>query len=179
MQARIHGGRPRHPAGIPWLFVATIIGIVVVLGAAVLYFSGTGSQAPATHSSSDMIPAHVTTGTTPATSGSSAGATPTSTFVVVPTTAAAVPASGVSISVSYIGGFNGTYTTGGVTIPVTGSGSQVYTVSGASGMISATFQKMDNTATHALTVTIYENGNQLATQSTSAGYGKVTVTANV
>jgi len=174
MQARIHGGRRPHSAGIPWLFVATIVGVVVVLGAAVIYFSGAGVQVPSTHASSDMIPAHVTTGTP-----TSGVVTPTPTFVVVPTTAASIPLSGVSISVSYIGGYNGTYITGGVTTPVTGSGSQIYQVAGASGSLTATFQKMDNTGTHAITVTIYENGKSLATDSTSAGYGKVTVTANV
>ena len=172
----MHGGRRRHHSGIPWLFVATIVGIVVVLGAAVIYFSGTGSQTTATKSSSDMIPAHITTSATPLPASASAASTP----VVIATTAAPTASStGVSVGVSYIGGFSGSYTTGGVTTTVTGSGAKMYTVENATGSVSATFQKSDNTATHTLTVTIYENGNQLATDSTSASHGKVTVTANL
>jgi len=172
----MHGGRRRHHSGIPWLFVATIVGIVVVLGAAVIYFSGTGGQTGATHSSSDMIPVHITTPVTTQPASASAASTP----VVIATTAAPTASStGVSVGVSYIGGYSGSYTTGGVTTTVTGSGARMYTVDNATGSISATFQKTDNTATHALAVTVYENGNQLATGNTSASYGKVTVTAKL
>ena len=44
------------------------------------------------------------------------------------------------------------------------SGTQIYQVANATGTVTATFQKTDNTATHALTVIIYENGRQLASQ---------------
>ena len=53
----------------------------------------------------------------------------------------------------------------------------MYQVANATGSVTAVFQKTDSTATHALTVIIYENGRQPATDSTSASYGKVTVTA--
>ncbi len=81
------------------------------------------------------------------------------------------------ISVSYLGGFNGSYSTAGVTTNITNSGNQVYTVENATGSLTATFQKTDKTATHALTVTIYENGKQIGSDSTSESYGKVTITS--
>ena len=60
------------------------------------------------------------------------------------------------------------------------SGTQIYQVANATGTVTATFQKTDNTATHALTVIIYENGKQTAPpKGTSASYGKVTLTAAV
>jgi hypothetical protein len=178
MQARIHGGRRPRSSEIPWLFVATIVGIAIVAGAAVIYFTNGGGSSAGPASSSDMVVIQPTT----AQSGTGvASLTPTSSIpVVIPTaTPPNVPATGVAVGVSYIGGFNGSYSTGGVTTTLTGSGSQMYQVVNATGSVTATFQKTDNTATHALTVGIYENGNQLATDSTSASYGKVTVTANV
>ena len=38
----------------------------------------------------------------------------------------------------------------------------IYAVNNATGSVTAVFQKTDNTATHALTVSIYKNGSQLA-----------------
>ncbi|MFZ1898280.1 hypothetical protein [Methanoregula sp.] len=179
MRTHIHGGRRRRPSEIPWLFVATIVGIVIVAGAAVIYFtSAGGSSAGHSSSSSDMIVIQSTTA--PSGTGVSS-ATPTSSTPVVLATVTPpnIPATGVAVSVSYIGGFNGSYSTGGVTTTLTGSGSRMYEVANATGSVTATFQKTDKTVTHALTVGIYENGRQLATDSTSASYGKVTVTAKL
>jgi len=176
MRTHIHGGRRRRAPEIPWLLIATVVGIGVVVVAALLFFSGTGGSSAGHAASSDMVVVPATT-TVPAQSGSSATASPSSSIVIATTTPPDVPATGIAISVSYIGGFNGTYSTGGVTTPVTGSGSRMYEVANATGTVTAVFQKTDSTATHALTVIIYENGRQLATDSTSAPYGKVTVTA--
>jgi hypothetical protein len=174
----MHGGRRRRSAEIPWLFVATIIGVVIVAGAAVIYFSGSGGSS-AGHSTSDMVPLTPTaTGTLAATTQHAAVSSSTP-VVIATSTPAVVSSTGVSISVSYIGGFNGTYNSGDGIITVSGSGSKVYTVANATGTITATFQKTDSTATHPLSVSIYENGQQLAIENTSASYGKVTVSANV
>jgi len=178
MQARIHGGRRRRSAEIPWLFVATIIGVVIVAGAAVVYFSGSGGSS-AGHSTSDMVPLTPTATGTLATTTQHAAVTSSTPVVIATSTPAAVSSTGVSISVSYIGGFNGTYNSGDGIMTVAGSGSKVYSVPNATGMITATFQKTDSTATHPLSVSIFENGQQLAIDNTSASYGKVTVSANV
>lgn len=179
MQMRMHGGRRRRSPEIPWLFVATIIGIVVVAGAAVIYFSSSGESSASHSSSDDMIVVQPTTSTVGA-SGSSTTSYSSTPIVIATTAPPNIPSTGVSVSVSYIGGFNGSYSTGGITTTITpNSGTQIYQVANATGTVTATFQKTDNTATHALTVIIYENGKQLASNSTSASYGKVTLTAAV
>ncbi len=179
MQMRMHGGRRRRSPEIPWLFIATIIGIVVVAGAAVIYFSSSEGLSAGHSSSDDMIVIQPTTAASAA-AGSTAAVSPTPTIVIAATTQPGIPSTGVSIGVSYIGGFNGSYSTGGVTTTITpNSGTQMYLVANATKTVTATFQKTDNTATHALTVIIYENGKQLASNSTSASYGKVKLTATV
>ncbi|MGP8085711.1 MAG: hypothetical protein ACLPY4_06375 [Methanoregula sp.] len=179
MQMRMRGGRRRRKPETPWLLIATIVGIIVVVGAAFIYFSSYGGSSSG-HSSSDKVVSPTTAAPVGAGSGATISPSPSSTIVFITTTPASIPATGVSVSVSYIGGFNGSYSTGGVITTITpNSGSQVYQVENATGTVTATFQKTDNTATHALTVSIYENGKQLATDSTSASYGKVTVTAPV
>ena len=178
MQARIHGGRRRRSAEIPWLFVATIIGVVLVAGAAVIYFSGSGGSS-AGHSSSDMVPLTPTAAGTPAAASANTVVTYATPVYVATGTPAAVSSTGVSISVSYLGGYNGTYNSGDGIMTVSGSGSKVFSVPNATGTITATFQKTDSTTNHAMSVGIYENGQQLATDNTSASYGKVTVSAKV
>jgi hypothetical protein len=174
MRTHIHGGRRSSPE-IPWLLVATIVGIIVVVVVALFFFTGLGGSS-AGHTASGTATAQTTTSaaTSSGTSGSS------SAIVVVTTTPVTIPATGVYVSVNYLGGFSGSYSTGGVTTKITpNSGAQMYAVTNATGTVTAVFQKTDNTATHPLTVSIYKNGSQLASNSTSASYGKVTVTAGV
>ncbi len=171
---RIHGGRRRRAPETPWLLIATVIGIVVVSGAAFTYFTSAGVSS-AGHTSTSTTTPQETTGTSIATFATTISQTPNIVSTTqIPTN---IPASGVIISVSYLGGFNGSYSTAGVTTNITNSGNQVYTVENATGSLTATFQKTDKTATHALTVTIYENGKQIGSDSTSESYGKVTITS--
>jgi len=178
MQLRIHGRRKRSP-DTPWLLVATLIGVIIVVGAAFTYFTNPdifsmGSKSSSTASTSKSTStSSVATVTVTSTQGSEG-------VVVATPTAVTIPSTGVTIGVNYIGGFNGSYTTAGVTTAITpNSGSQTYQVENATKSVTAIFQKTDETATHALTVTIYENGKQLASNSTSAAYGKVAVTATL
>ncbi|MGB8219355.1 MAG: hypothetical protein WCE46_03105 [Methanoregula sp.] len=173
MRTHIHGGRRSSPE-IPWLLVATIVGIIVVVVVALFFFTGLGGSS-AGHTASSTATAQTTTSaaTSSGTSGSS------SAIVVVTTTPVTIPATGVYVQVDYIGGFTGTYTTNGETTKEADSGIRMYPVTNATGTVTAVFQKNDNTATHPLTVSIYKNGSQLASNSTSASYGKVTVTAGV
>jgi hypothetical protein len=90
-----------------------------------------------------------------------------------------VPATGVYIRVGYLGQYNGSYTANGVTQDVRSSGYQVYPVNLTAGPITAAFEKMDNTAKHNLTVEIWENGNVLASNVTSAPFGTASVSATV
>jgi hypothetical protein len=174
MHAGPYGSRRRRSPEIPWLLVATIAGIAVVVIVALLFFTGFFGA-----SSSPSSPAVTVKPTAAASSSGAAGATKTPTIVIATTTPVTVPASGVTVKVDYLGGFSGTYTTNGETTKIKDSGTKIYTVTNATGSVTAVVQKGDNTATHALTVTIYKNGSPAATNSTSAANGKVTVTAAV
>jgi len=174
MHAGPYGSRRRRSPEIPWLLVATVAGIIVVVIVALLFFSGFFGASSSPASGTVTVKPTAT-----ASSSGSAGATKTPTIVIATTTPVTVPASGVTVKVDYLGGFSGTYTTDGVTTKIKDSGTKIYTVTNATGSVTAVVQKGDNTATHALTVTIYKNGNQIATNSTSAGNGKVTVQAAV
>jgi len=173
MQSRMHGRRRRRIQETPWLLIATVIGIIIVAGAAFTYFTSPGSHVSSSQAISQKTAVTTTTATT-------VSPVQTTTFSFVKPTTASVPASGVSIGVNYLGGFNGSYSTGGITTKITpNSGSQTYQVANATGSVTAVFQKTDETVTHALTITIYKNGKQLATNSSSLAYGKVIVTASV
>jgi len=176
MHAGPHGSRRRHgPPEIPWLLVATVAGIIVVVVVALLFFSGFFGTSSGSPSSGSTVTAKPTT--IAASSGSASATTPA--VVAATTTPVTVPASGITLKVDYIGGFTGTYSTNGETTKIKNSGTRIYEVANATGSVTAVVQKGDNTATHALTVTIYKDGSQLATNSTSSGYGQVTVQAAV
>jgi len=177
MHAGPHGSRRRSgPPEIPWLLVATVAGIIVVVVVALLFFSGFFGTSSGSPSSGSTVTANPTA--TAASSGS-ASATKTPAVVVATTTPVTVPASGITLKVDYIGSFSGTYSTNGETTKIKNSGTRIYEVANATGSVTAVVQKGDNTATHALTVTIYKDGSQIATNSTSSGYGQVTVQAAV
>ena len=176
MHAGPHGSRRRSgPPEIPWLLVATVAGIIVVVVVALLFFSGFFGTSSGSPSSGSTVTANPTA--TAASSGSASATTPA--VVAATTTPVTVPASGITLKVDYIGSFSGTYSTNGETTKIKNSGTRIYEVANATGSVTAVVQKGDNTATHALTVTIYKDGSQLATNSTSSGYGQVTVQAAV
>lgn len=176
MRAHVHGRRGRRSGEIPWLLVATILGIVVVVIVALVFFTGLGGSPSAAHAATGT-PSGSSTGSS--SSSSSAAASSTTKPVVATPTPVTISSSGVIIKVDYIGGFSGTYTAGGNTTKIKDSGTKAYTINSVTGPVVATVTKSDNTATHALTVTIFKDGKQMATNSTSAAYGAVTVQATV
>ncbi len=169
---------PKKPSNKRKIILVTCI-IVIILVAAVgvvvlpkMKLSGSQGTGPSTIATTTTIPVTTTTST-------SSSTTP----VTVPTQApVTVPTTGVYVSANYLGGFNGSYSTGGITTNVNlTSGAQVYQIVNATGMVTATFQKADDTTNskYPLTVGIYENGKDLASNATSASYGQVTVSASV
>ena len=175
MHTHTHGGRRRSPE-IPWLLVVTVVGIIVVVIVAFFFLSGlVGSSAGTTSSGTATVKP-----TTSAAASFITSASTTSAIVIATTTPVTIPATGVYVKVDYLGGFSGTYTTNGETVKNTPTREpRMYQVANATSTVTAVFQKSDNTATHPLTVSIYKNGSQVATNSTSAAHGKVTVTASV
>jgi len=155
--------------------IAGIIVIIVIAAVVVTVLPKMGLGSHGSSASTSAIPTNTVSVTATPTASASG------TLAVIPTRApVTIPTTGVYVSVSYIGGFNGSYSTGGVTSNVTpNSGNQLYQVVNATGSVKAVFQKTDETTTHALTVWIYENGKQLAANSTSSAYGKVIATASL
>jgi hypothetical protein len=159
------------PSGIPWVIVATVTGIAVVILIAILFFSGlitTGGH----------LPGFLTTGSAgddviPLPAGSLA-ATPV--ITVAEPTQAAVPDTGVFVRVDYIGSFSGSYGLNGVVQDIRSSGSRLYPLGDATGTISVSFRKEDSTTRHALTVTVFKDGAAVHSDQTSAAFGNVTFT---
>ena len=84
----------------------------------------------------------------------------------------------VQVTVNYNGPWQGSYGDVGGMQSVDGIGLKTYTISNPNSIVSASFQKKDNSASQ-LTVNIIENGNTLKTGSTTAAYGVVLVSASI
>ena len=61
---------------------------------------------------------------------------------------------------------------------VINSGDRLYEIENATGPVEVTIEKMDGSIRHELVVEIYRNGGLLTSGKTSAGFGKVTVSAD-
>lgn len=163
----------------PWVMIAVVVGVVAVVGIALLVFFG-GSMSPS--GTAPVTP-------TPAGSGAEAAAAATTkttlpaggtSVVTVRTTApVSVPQEGVFVKVSYLGAYSGTYGANAVLEKARGSGDRVYPVNATSGMFEATFQKLDSSTRHDLVVEIWKGGKTLITQKNSSAYGIVSVSSTV
>ena len=131
----------------------------------------------------------LTSGGLGATGGSSSGATVTTvattspvelapTLIVAETTTQPVPPTGIQVHVNYIGGYKGTYGMPSDLQTVQSSGDRYFEIVNATGSIQASFQKLDSSTKHAMTVEIYKNGKLLTQGSVSLGYGTVTLSAD-
>jgi len=116
--------------------------------------------------------------TTPTGTQTQIAGTGTTFPTVKPTTPVIIPATGVFVKVSYIGGFNGTYGVNDVMQKVRNSGDRLYTIENATGNVAATFYKEDRSS-HALTAEIWKDGKLLASAANSTAFGKVSVTYQV
>jgi hypothetical protein len=157
--------------------VVVVVILVVAAGALFVYpmlNKGSSGSSSGTTSSS---------GASPTGSSSSSSSTLTNTGIaaitVKETTAPTIPATGVYVSIEYIGSWKGTYGMPSDLQTAIDSGDRYYEVVNATGQITAAFQKQDSSTKHDLTVNIYRNGAVLATGKTSDAFGKVTVSADV
>ncbi len=165
----------KDPWDKPWVAYAAIGGVIVVIILALFYFLGGGGTAAAPAnpgtgpSAQSTSAAHSTTTTKSQTTLSG------STTVVKPVaTAPVVPDQGVSVKVSYLGGFSGSYGVTGSLVKVQDSGVRVYTVDNPTGTITASFHK-DDGSKHELTVEIWNNGKVVKFSSTSSPNGDVSI----
>jgi hypothetical protein len=167
-----HGRRGRDLGNIPWVPIAAVVGVIAVVIIAVMFFLGGGSVSAAGGSPSP---------------GSSSAAPQTTllsnkgvaSITVKETPAPTIPVSGVWISVDYMGGYKGTYGMPSDPQKVEDSGARLYEVVNAAGTVQANLSKKDSSTKHALTVSIYKDGQLLNSGTTSDSYGKVSITANV
>jgi hypothetical protein len=169
---------PKKPSNKKKILLAAGIIVIILIAAVAVLVVLPKMGFLGSHSSSGSAIVTATTTSIPVATQASGSSSGTPVVMATPTPPG-IPATGVAVSVSYIGGFTGSYSNSGVTTNETSSGAQMYPIANATGLVTAVFQKTDDTSTHALTVSIYKNGNQLASNSTSASYGKVTVTSTV
>jgi hypothetical protein len=168
-------------AGTPWLLIATVAGITVVVVMALLFFSGYIVPAESTPGVQSLVKTAVPTlkPTIATVTTIQSGTSPMTTPVLTETTVVPAPSEGVYLKVDYIGAFSGTYSLNGVQHTVQSSGTRLYPLPDAAGTVSASFQKEDGTTKHALTVGIYRDGKLLRSDAISTAYGKVSITADV
>jgi len=146
--------------------IVIIIIIAVVLAGIFLYpmISKGGGKTPGDNT------APTTTSTTPRPSG---------TFILpTETPGGMVPADGVSVHINYLGGWKGSYGMPSALTMVTSSGDRFYPVENANGTVQASFEKLDGSTKHALIVEILRNGNLLTSGTTSAAFGKITLSVD-
>jgi hypothetical protein len=158
----------KDPWDKPWVAYAAIGGVVVVIVLALVYFFGGGGTA-----GSPAI-------SVPGTSGQSPGPVHTTMAIkygIAPTiqpvsAAPTVAPEGISVRVSYLGGFSGSYGVTNSLVKVQNSGDRVYTVDATNGTITASFHK-DDGSKHVLTVEIWKDGKVVKSGNTPAPNGAV------
>src|SRR5512133_2944058 len=140
--------RRKDPFEKPWVILAAVVGIIAVVIIALLFFTGDGSASPST--SDQPAPGAVTT------SGQQTSVVGVAPSVVKTQAPVTVPKDGVSVRVSYIGGFAGSYGMEGNMTTVRNSGDRVFVVEDPNGTVSASFHKEDASTRHELVVEIYK-----------------------
>jgi hypothetical protein len=157
--------RRKDPFEKPWVIIAAVAGIIAVIVIALVFFTGSGSSAPAGFSATSV-------------GGSSqqtvaVGVAPSVIRTQMPVT---VPEEGVYVKVSYLGGFTGTYGMEGNMTSTRNSGNRVFFIENATGDVTATFHKEDSSTRHEITVEIWKDGKAMQTAKNSSAFGEASVT---
>jgi hypothetical protein len=164
-------GASRMPGKKVFISIGVIILLIAIAAVGVVFvypmISSTGISQPGSPTPSSTP---VTTSTTPVSSG---------TIVIRETTAApSVPSTGVYAHISYLGSWKGTYGLPAALQTIANSGDRFYEIENATGPVEVNIEKLDGSTRHDLVVEIYKNGGLLTSGTTSAGFGKVTVSAD-
>lgn len=164
--------RRNDPFEKPWVIIAAVVGIIAVVVIAVVFFMGGGSSAPGGSSGQTQV-----SSTNPSAQQTAVvGVAPS---VIMTQVQAIVPAEGVYVRVSYLGGFAGTYGMEGNMTTMRNSGDRVFVVEDATGTVSATFSKEDSSTRHEIVVEIYKDGKAQKVARNSSSYGEASVTYTV
>lgn len=164
-------GHRKDPWDKPWVTIAAVVGIIAVVAIALVVYMGSGNtpQPP--------LPGK----TTPLPTGPGnqvtqvSGTVSPQTTIKVPATVS-IPATGVFVKVSYIGGFSGSWGVDDVEQKVRNSGDRLYEITNSTGNVSATFTKEDGSAKHEITVELWKNGIALTSAKNSTPFGRVSIT---
>jgi hypothetical protein len=170
----------KDPWDKPWVAYAAIGGVVVVVVLALVYFLGGGGAATLVPGPVQGTSAQGTTAAHPAvTTSASTAKSPSgssgSTTVKPTATPLLVSDRGVSVKVSYLGGFSGNYGVAGSLVKVQDSGDRAYVVDNPTGTVTATIHKDDSSAKHELTVEIWKDGKVVKSGKTSLPNGEVSI----
>lgn len=162
--------------------IIVVILVVLAAGALVVYpmissSLGSAEESPSGSSPEGESPSASSTTTPSAVTTGALSNSGVASITVRETTAPTVPVTGVWVVIDYIGGFTGTYGMSSDLQKVDSSGSRIYEVVNATGTIQANIAKKDSSTKHALSVSIYQNGQLLKSGTTSDSYGKVSVSA--
>lgn len=163
-------GHKNDPRDKPWVIIAVIVGILAVVVIALVFFMGSGNT------SNQSLP--VKTTSTPSGAGTQAtqaGGTGSPQITIKVPTTASIPATGVFVKVSYLGGFSGTYGVNGVMQKVRNSGERLYEVTNTTGNVSAIFKKEDGSANHEIIVELWKNGKSLMFAKNSTPFGTASI----
>ncbi len=154
----------------PWVIIAVIVGILAVVVIALVFFMGSGTT------SDQSLPVKTTpTPSGAGTQATQAGGTGSPQITIKVPTTASIPATGVFVKVSYLGGFSGTYGVNGVMQNVRNSGDRLYEVTNATGNVSAIFKKEDRSANHEIIVELWKNGKSLISAKNSTPFGTASI----
>ena len=165
--------RRNDPFEKPWVIITAVVGIIAVIVIALIFFMGGGSSAPAGSSG------QTTQTTSPSPSAQQTVVVGGVPLVIITQAPVTVPEEGVYVMVSYIGGFDGTYGMEGNMTTMQNSGNRAFIVENATGTVSATFHKEDDSTKHEIVVDIYKDGKSLKEARNSSSYGEASVTATV
>jgi len=99
-------------------------------------------------------------------------------ITIRPTPVVTVPPEGVYVHINYLGGWKGSYGIPSDLKTVTNSGDRYYPVENATGIVEASFEKLDGSGKQTLIVEILKNGTTLTAGNTTAGFGKVNLSVD-
>jgi hypothetical protein len=178
-----HKGSDRRTGPKPWVTIAAVAGVlIVVIIAFLVYWGGTdqaglqpGSAAEGELSGQGISPSAVK---------SSSGQDGVLTYGVAPSTVyeltpVQVPSDGIFIRTSYIGGYEGSYTTGGDTQAIRNSGERVVEIGDPGPAISITVKKQDGSTGQVLTVELWQDGHLVKSGTTSLPFGEVNINGDI
>jgi hypothetical protein len=163
-------GHKNDPWDKPWVTIAMIVGILAVVVIALVFFMGSGNT------SGQSLPVKTTpTPSGTGTQATQAGGTGSPQMTIKVPTTASIPATGVFVKVSYLGGFSGIYGVNGVMQNVRNSGDRLYEITNATGNVSAFFKKEDGSTTHEILVELWKNGKSLTSAKNSTPFGTASI----